>query len=162
MFLKYVSFKEQMLQLFMYSLFPHILENIYPLKFYYSHDDQDLWRPNWTWNTENCVIIELWTSPFPPLRKINNQEGNQEIKCGKRIVCPLTETGSKVYLLFEFSSSWWFCITCNKYEDHAVFLEWSHQVLVNVWPQVVVSESGKDLESKWGNIMYLFVRCISL
>jgi len=42
MFLKYVSFKEQMLQLFMYSLFPHILENIYPLKFYYSHDDQDL------------------------------------------------------------------------------------------------------------------------
>ena len=42
MFLKYVSFKEQMLHLLMYSLFPDAYENIYPLKFYYSHDDQDL------------------------------------------------------------------------------------------------------------------------
>lgn len=151
-----------MLHLLMYSLFPHALENIYPLKFCYSHDDQDLWWPDWTWNTENCVIIEIWTSPFPPPRKINNQEGNQEIKYRERTVCPLTETGSKVYLLFEFPSSEWFCITWNKYKDHAVFLEWRHQVFVNMWPHLVVSENGELLESKWGNIMYLFVRCISL
>ena len=42
MLLKYVPFKEQMLHLLMYSLFPQALENIYPLKFYYSYDDQDL------------------------------------------------------------------------------------------------------------------------
>jgi hypothetical protein len=47
----------------------------------------------------------IWTSPFLPPRKINNQEGNQEIKYRERTVCPLAETGSKVYLLFEFPSS---------------------------------------------------------
>jgi len=50
--------------------------------------------------------------------------------------------------------------TCNKYKDHAVFLEGSHPVLVNMWSQVVVSENGEHLDSKWGNVMYLFVRCI--
>jgi len=37
-----------------------------------------------------------------------------------------------------------------------VFLEWSHQVLLYMWPQPVVSEKGEHLESKWSNIMYLF------
>jgi hypothetical protein len=43
-----------------------------------------------------------------------------------------------------------------------VFLEWSHQGFVNMWLHLVVSEHEEHLESKWGNIMYLFVRCISL
>ena len=150
-----------MLHLLTYSLFPHALENIYPLKFHYSHDDQDLWWPDWTWNTENFVIIEIWISPFPPQEKsIIKREiwkSNTE-----KTVRPLTETGGKVYLLFEFLSSEWFSITCNKYKDHAVFLEWSHQVFVNMRPHLVVSENGQHLESKWGNIIYLFVRCISL
>jgi hypothetical protein len=48
--------------------------------------------------------LDLHTPPPPLQRKMNNQGGNQEIKYRKRTIYPLTEAGSKVYLLFEFSS----------------------------------------------------------
>jgi len=112
------------------------------------------------------IVSSLRSGPPPSLlqeKSITKRENRKSNTEWGQTVCTLTEAGSKVYLFLEFPSSEWFCITCNKYKDHAVFLEWSHQVLVYVYVATTSSQwewgaFGKQMRQ----LMYLFVRCISL